>query len=131
MKKVEATIQRALVQWIKLQYPFVKVIAAQNENSRYHIEQGMDKGLPDLMLMWRVDGVLQVLFLELKTKNGRLQQSQKDWATNYTEHYAASNTQYAVAYGFVEAQGIIQKGISSSKSKTGGSLGASDGASQM
>jgi hypothetical protein len=112
---VEATIQRALVRWIRENYPHVKIIAAQNENSRHHIEQGMDIGLPDLMLLWRENDVLQMFFLELKTKKGRLSASQKDWAADYALRFAASNTQYAVAYGFAAAREAVQKGISSSR----------------
>lgn len=112
MKRTEASIQRNLVKWIKETYPNVKVIAAQNENSRHATEQGTDVGLPDLILMWRVDDILEVFFLELKTKKGRLQPSQKEWAADYAKRFISENTHYDVAYGFSEAKKKIAEVIS-------------------
>lgn len=104
---VESAIQRNLVKEIRRDYPHLKIIAAQNENSRHMASMGMDVGLPDLMLMERHGDVLRILFLELKTKKGKLQKSQKEWKKGYDLMYAASNTAYGVAYGIQQAREII------------------------
>lgn len=117
MKRVEDSIQRNLVAWIKKEYPHVKVIGTLNEDSRTKVAMGVDVGLPDLMIMWSDDDVLQVYFLELKTKDGRLKKSQKDWAKDYHERFASSNTHYGVAYGFREAIKQIEGVLKCEKSK--------------
>lgn len=113
MNKKEAAIQRAIVRWIKDEYPnhWIKVCAPQNENSRMHADMGMDKGCPDLILSTTYDDVYHVFYLELKASNGRLLDSQKKWAEEFEKHYAASNTSYDVAYGFKEAKIMIDRWV--------------------
>ncbi len=90
------------------QYPFkVKIAASQNENSRHAVDLGMDVGEPDLRLSLTKDDIYYIFFLELKTKTGKLQESQKDWFADYEENFKASNTHYAVAYGYTQAQELI------------------------
>lgn len=81
----------------------IKIMAPQNEHSRHHVGLGMDVGTPDLHFSIRVDGTLYMFFLELKTKTGKLTKSQRDWARDYHENFASSNTHYAVAYGLKQA----------------------------
>lgn len=106
--RVEASIQRHLVAWIRSEYPSIKVVATLNENSRTQIEMGCDVGITDLILLDRHDGVLFVFFLELKTKKGKLSQSQKDWQEDYINRYESANATYDVAYGFSQAKEKIK-----------------------
>jgi hypothetical protein len=101
---IEAAIQRAVVAFIADSFPDVKVIAPMNENSRHSLPMGVDVGCPDLILLRRKDGQLFVYFLELKTKKGRLRDTQKDWAADYEKRFACANTYHAVAYGFSAAK---------------------------
>jgi hypothetical protein len=88
------------------------IAASQNENSRHMVNMGMSLGEPDLRLYCRYDdGILHMLYLELKTKKGRLQPSQIEWNKEFDEHYAAPNCHRAVAYGFAEAKEIITEWI--------------------
>jgi len=111
IKRAEAAIQRAVVSWVPATWPErrVKVVANLNENSRHQMDMGVDVGRVDLELEERRDGVLHILYLELKTRDGALHGSQIAWATEYHEHYAASNTHYDVAYGFTDAKEKITK----------------------
>lgn len=111
-RRVEDSIQRHLVAWIRSEYPEIKVIATLNEDSRTRVDMGCDIGIPDLILMRRVGGVLLVFFLELKTKTGRLSDSQKDWAADYAARFACeSNTNYDVAYGFSAAKEKVKSWV--------------------
>lgn len=109
-KSTEAAIQRALVAWLGDHYKYVMVQATLNENSRTHMGMGCTVGIPDLLLFWRCNGTLNVLFLELKTKTGRLSQSQTGWKSAWYDCFiVAPNSHYAVAHGFGAAKKVIEK----------------------
>lgn len=109
-KKVEAAIQRALIDWIGNNYRHVMVQATLNENSRNYMNMGCTVGIPDLLIFWRKNGVMQVMFLELKTKKGKLSKSQINWKDAwYDSLLKEKNTHYAVAYGFGQAKDILEK----------------------
>jgi hypothetical protein len=108
-KKTESAIQRALVDWLTNNYRHVMVQATLNENSRNYMGMGCTVGIPDLIIFWRRFGVLQVLFLELKTKKGRLSNSQTGWKSAwYDSLLKEKNAHYAVAYGFSDAKNILE-----------------------
>ena len=105
---MEASIQRAVVRWIRETYGHVKCVATLNENNRHCMDMGCDDGIVDLPIHWTPPGdVMHTLWLELKRCDGSLQENQKEWAADYQENYAARNTYYATAYGFLHAQRII------------------------
>jgi len=62
MTKVEAAIQRALVDWFKKTYPEFMLMGTLNENSRYNIEMGVVVGLTDLLIFARKDDILHVFY---------------------------------------------------------------------
>lgn len=103
VKRVEAAIQRAVIAYIRKRFPHVKIAASQNENSRHAASQGMDIGEPDLRLLWRTGGVTHLLYLELKTKKGRLSPSQIAWNADFDANYSSDNCTRAVAYGLDDA----------------------------
>jgi hypothetical protein len=108
--RIEASIQRHLVAWIKETYPQAKCIATLNENNRHCMDMGCDEGITDLLIMERrTDGLLWMLFLELKKKKGKLSESEIKWAKDYHINFASKNTVYAVAYGFSAAKEIIEQ----------------------
>ena len=86
-------------------YPFkIKIASNNNEFARHCLDMGVDVGSTDLTISYRWANVLQVLYLELKTKNGRLLDSQIEWNAEFDEHFASVNCQRAVAYGFEKAK---------------------------
>ena len=104
-RAIENAIQRAYVAWIRDGWPDVKVIATLNENSMHCMDLGCDLGITDLILMKRHRaGALRLLFQELKTLTGDLQQSQIDWKAAYDSTWSSSNTAYVVSYGFEKAK---------------------------
>ena len=113
MKNNEHLAQTLLIKWFRLQYPLMaKCLWAIPNGGVRHIgtaiklkQEGVTAGVADLFLMIPANG-LHGLFLEIKAdKSGRLQQNQIDFL-NLAESmgYGAE-----VAYGFEEAQKIIQK----------------------
>ena len=107
MTRVEAAIQRALVDWFCKTYKDYMLTATLNENSRHNIEMGVVVGITDLLIFARKDDILHVFFHELKTKNknSRISPSQVDWHKKiYIPKLQASNTHYAVSKGLSEAK---------------------------
>jgi hypothetical protein len=107
VSRVEASIQRALVDWFYKTYSDYALQATLNENSRHSIEMGIMVGITDLLIFARKNEILHVLFLELKTKcrNSILRPSQEEWHKKiYLPKLQANNTHYAVAKGLSEAK---------------------------
>ena len=112
-RNIEAAIQAALIHWVKETYPLVMITATQNENSYKDTKQIGSLGITDLILFDVRDATLHCFFLELKKLKGKLLPSQKTWNTTYDERYGScTNTQRAVAYGFLEAKGLIANWMS-------------------
>ena len=86
----------------------VRVIAPMNEDSKHRAYMGMDAGCPDLIILIEGKGVM---FLELKTKKGKLSASQKKWNDEFDAHYKSKHCTRAVAYGYDEAVEIINSAL--------------------
>jgi len=97
----------------------IKVAANNNEHARHHVGMGVDVGSPDMRFEWVVGGTTQILYLELKAKNGRLSDSQRKWNEEFDLYFATDNCSRAVAYGFNEAKQIIQDRIFCPLSESG------------
>lgn len=116
MTRIEASIQRALVDWFKKAYPEFMLMGTLNENSRHNIEMGVVVGLTDLLIFARKDDILHIFFHELKTKSkkSQLRDTQVKWYKEiYLAKLQASNTHYAVSKGLSEAKKEITKWITS------------------
>jgi len=80
----EQDIQKAIVRFIRLQYPNAIVYAIPNGGNRGKTMNGILKGMgvmagaPDLCVLWKVG---RVGFLEVKSMKGRLAVSQKLFAS--------------------------------------------------
>ena len=108
--RIEASIQRALVDWLGKKYPQLVTQATLNENSRHNVEMGLSVGITDLLIFLRKDNVCHIFFHELKTKNRDSKRSpaQTKWYNEtYIPKLQASNTHYAVSKGFTEAKKAI------------------------
>ena len=116
--RIEASIQRAVVDWFYKTYPDYNLQATLNENSRHSVEMGLMVGITDLLIFARKDAILHVFFLELKTqsRNSILRPSQEKWHKDiYLPKLQASNTHYAVSKGLSEAKKEITNWINSTR----------------
>lgn len=112
VKNEEHINQSMLIKWFRLQFPlFNKCLWAIPNGSFRHIgtaiklkSEGVMAGVSDLFLMIPNKGK-HGLFIEMKAKNGKIQQNQIEFL-NLAESmgYAAE-----VAYSFEEAKNIIEK----------------------
>ena len=119
--RIEAAIQRAVVDWFYKTYPDYNLQATLNENSRHSVEMGLMVGITDLLIFVRKDGILHVFFLELKTqsRNSILRPSQKKWHKKiYLPELQAKNTHYAVAKGLSEAKKEIVEWVKTLNAST-------------
>lgn len=109
-RNIEAAIQRAVVHWMKEHHPAIMMQATLNENSHHCMDMGCTAGIPDLLLFLPgpQDGLLHIFFLELKTKKGKLSDSQIAWALTRPRSH---NVTYGVAYGYTEAIQAIQSWV--------------------
>jgi hypothetical protein len=108
-KNTEKVIQAALVDWIKKNYPMLRVSMSANENNHFHMNMGIDAGEPDLWIYAKVENLAHFLRLELKTKTGSLNDNQIAWNEWFDKEYGnCANHKRAVAYGFAEAREIIE-----------------------
>lgn len=105
----------ALMDWIKL-YPFLErnIIHIPNGGSRFLLEavklkkMGVKPGVSDLFLCLPISNK-SGLWIELKSKNGKISPSQKEWLTRMRANgYSAE-----VAYGCDEAIRIISDYVDS------------------
>ena len=104
MKKIEASIQKHLIAWVKAKYPAIIITTTANERSYKETAQIGSLGICDLLLFSPCG---KVLFLELKTLTGKLNKNQIAWNKFFDKNFTASNYKRAVAYGFIQAQEII------------------------
>jgi hypothetical protein len=102
--QIERAIQKALIHHLAKTTFRGKVSANFNEFAREHKSMGMDVGSPDLRLEMKRGDVTYILYLELKTKKGKLSKSQKAWNEDFDANHASSNCTRAVAYGFTQAK---------------------------
>ena len=119
--RIEASIQRAVVDWFYKTYPDYNLQATLNENSRHSVEMGLMVGITDLLIFARKDAILHVFFLELKTqsRNSILRPSQEKWHKDiYLPKLQASNTHYAVAKGLSEAKKEIAEWVKTLNAST-------------
>lgn len=109
MKRIEATIQRSLIHWVKTSLPDVMLTTTSNENHFREKDQIGCLGISDLILFRRHNNILHCFFLELKTKqkSSRLNDNQLAWMDIFDSQYAASNTTRSVAVGYADAKGQI------------------------
>jgi len=91
-----------------IQSPF-KVASNNNEHARNYVNMGVDVGSPDLLITQRKGDVVHMLYLELKTKAGKLSDNQMAWNKDFDEHFACKNCKRDVAYGFSEAKRIVSE----------------------
>lgn len=106
MKKVERAIQNALLHWLKTDHPEVMATATDNENNYKDTSAIGCKGITDLLLFRKRNNLLDIFFLELKTKQkgSRLNDNQIAWNIDFDENYAAENAHRDVAIGFADAK---------------------------
>ncbi len=112
--KVESAIQKAVIRWVKDNYPDVIITATANERSYRETDQIGSLGIPDLILFTLDE---RVLFLELKRKSGSLLPSQAAWNEAFD---LRRSTQFrrAVAYGFAEARAAISSFLTPAPTNT-------------
>lgn len=120
MDRIEDKIQEQLVLWIKQEYPDVAVDYNKNEGKKTIAtamrdrRMGQRAGRPDLQLSKRVRTIKHYLQLELKKKDGRLLQSQKDY---HAEFVPAANDKLATGYGLLHCQQIVKDWMESITAK--------------
>lgn len=109
MLKQEALDQIALVQWFRLQYPDVMIVASANGGSRNMLEAknlkrtGVTAGWPDLFIAC-ARGKYHGLFIEMKSAKGKVTKLQSNCID-----YLNEQAYYAVVcYGFIEAKSRIK-----------------------
>lgn len=83
-RHLESQIQRQMVAWFRLQYPRYIIAAVPNGGQRNALEakimkgEGVLAGFADLVII----ADRSVLFIEVKTKDGRQSELQKKFQTN-------------------------------------------------
>ena len=95
--------QRDFVRWMRQNHPTVRIFAIPNGGRRGKVEaarlklEGVTKGVPDLFIPeWGI-------WIEMKTKTGRLSMEQKDWLS-YLE---GCGYHCIVPRGSLEAQAMV------------------------
>lgn len=110
MKITEHAEQVNLVQWFRYQHPkFAKCLWAIPNGGARHIgtavklkSEGVVAGVPDLFLMIPKNG-WHGMFIEMKTKGGKLQENQKEFMGLAT----LMGYQSVVCFGFDDAKNAI------------------------
>ena len=80
-RHIESEIQQSCVSWFRYAYPKYIIFACPNGGSRNAVEaanlkkEGVLAGVADLIIV----ADYKVLFVEMKTKKGRQQETQKDF----------------------------------------------------
>lgn len=109
----EAAIQREFILWLK--QPEVQqmlggcigVASNNNEHARHQLSMGVDVGSPDLLLRTRRLGVTYFLYIEMKTKSGKLKPSQVEWNSDFDANYRSSTCKRAVAHSLLDAKRAV------------------------
>lgn len=115
-KNVEQTIQIELIKWVRKEYPNIEIYYNKNEGEKNIItaitdkKMGLKAGRTDLDLYLDKDNITYILHLELKKKDGTLNDAQKLWHKNFKE---TRNRKAKVAYGFIEAQNVARDWVAS------------------
>lgn len=83
-KKTEHNIQKSIIRWFKREYPEYILFSTNNEacytRKTYFAEAGMLTGVSDLVVVLPS----KVIFVELKTSDGRQSPNQKDFEIKIT-----------------------------------------------
>ncbi len=96
----EIQIQEAIVKWLRTALD-CRVCPIPNGGKRTRWQQlqtkreGMERGAPDLFVIWSDGPEPRVLFIECKTEKGRLSDEQKAWredATRYGHDYLVARS---------------------------------------
>lgn len=102
MRHIEENIQKSCVQWFRLQYPRYVLLAVPNGGSRNYLEAvhmkatGTLAGASDLIAVFPH----HLLFIEMKTPQGRQSPAQKEFerrvtALGFEYHICRSLEQFA------------------------------------
>lgn len=106
-RHLESQIQRQMVQWFRLQYPKWIIAAIPNGGQRNALEakimkgEGVLAGFSDLIIIANKN----VLFVEVKTKDGRQSELQKKFQTDVER----LGFQYLICRSLQEFQMTIEK----------------------
>lgn len=116
LRRVEKAIQRSLCGkkgFIRTNYPHVVIVPTGGEEHRFHMEEGYETGIADIILLYEKNYVLNVFFLEIKTKKGNLRNSQIEWKNDrYDKVFpTCTNKHYAIGYGLSDCKKIIEETI--------------------
>lgn len=113
----EAQEQRFLFQWAGLaeqQYPELKLLhhipngGKRDARTAANLKkEGVKAGVPDMCLPV-ARGQYHGLYIELKTKKGKVQKNQKEWLSALNKEGYATK----VCYGWLEAREVIESYLS-------------------
>lgn len=110
-RHIESQIQRQMVGWFRLQYPHLVIAAIPNGGQRSKVEasimkgEGVLAGFSDLIII--ASG--NVLFVEVKTKNGRQSELQKKFQSDVER----LGFQYSVCRSLQDFQITVEKWLKS------------------
>ena len=106
-RHIESQIQRQMVQWFRLQYPKYIIAAIPNGGQRNALEakimkgEGVLAGFSDLIVI----AYNNVLFIEVKTKEGRQSELQKKFQADVER----LGFQYSVCRSLQDFQMTVEK----------------------
>lgn len=106
-RHIESQIQRQMVQWFRLQYPKYIIAAIPNGGQRNALEakimkgEGVLAGFSDLIII----AYNNVLFIEVKTKEGRQSELQKKFQADVER----LGFQYSVCRSLQDFQMTVEK----------------------
>jgi len=117
MSQFERAIQKAIISWVKKDFPEIIITGTDNENNYKDTGSIGCLGITDLIL-FHTSGA--AYFLELKcagggaVKRGKLKQSQIDFNAMFDANFIQSGRfTRSVAYGYLEAKLQIESWLSS------------------
>ena len=94
MRKLEHKLQKACIEWFRLQYPrlYLNIFSIPNGSKRdvisgyYYKSEGLTSGVSDIFIAVP-SGLYGGLFVEFKSFNGRQTESQRAFERAVTGHY--------------------------------------------